>query len=325
VKYYDFIDKAPAIGSLVVVEGTERLFSERTIAAVEERLLDPATRDLNLDRFSAPELESAAPVEAACATLPFLGRTRVVVVRDTQALRVAPRRALWEVVQRVPQGNTLVIEDLQSPQKKAKPETFGQLAGRSALRIDTTAGRDARGRLVRETLAELGASAEPAVIAAITGGDNDLAAVRTDLGKLALLGHRISLDDLLRESLVNEDVKAYRVAGALVEGRAAEALSLAYDLIAADGPAAAPALFSAIASEYRLLWEIARPGGEIPARARWRERTLRPIAARLGERRARSGFERALRAFEGVVTGRGDDPRAVLAVLAARAGADYAR
>jgi DNA polymerase III delta subunit len=316
MRYYDFVDKSPALGSLVVIEGTERLFSDRAIVAIENRLLDPATRDLNLERFSGAELESMEPVEAACATLPFLGNARVVVVRDAQLMRVAPRRSLWEVAERAPKGNTLVIEDLQSPLKKSKPETFGQLAGRAALRIDTTAGQEARARFVRETLAELGASAEPAVLNAIAAAGGDLASARTDLEKLALLGHRITLDDLVQESLVNEDVKAYKVASALVEGRASYALALAYDMIAADGQRAATPLFAAIAAEYRLVWEFARPNGVVPSQFRWRERYLRPVAARLGERRARLGYERAVRAFEAAVTGRSEEPRAVLAVLA---------
>lgn len=316
MKYHDFVDKSPALGTLVVIEGTERLLSDRAIAVIENRLLEPATRDLNLERFTGAELESMEPVEAACASLPFLGDARVIVVRDTQQMRVAPRRSLWEVAQRVPKGNTLVIEDLQSPQKKSKPETFGQLAGRAALRVDTTAGHDARVRFVRETLAELDATADAAVIGAVATAGTDLASVRTDLEKLALLGRRIALDDLLQESLVTDEVKAYKVASALVEGRAGEALALAYDMIAAGGHGAAAPLFAAIAAEYRLVWEFARPGGEVPAPLRWRERYLRPVAARLGERRARLGFERAVHAFEAVVTGRAEEPRALLAVLA---------
>jgi DNA polymerase III delta subunit len=322
MRYYDFVDKAPTPGTLVVIEGTERSLSDRAIAIVEERLLEPSTRDLNLSRFAGPELESTEPVEAACAALPFLGNARVIVVRDAQAMRVAPRRALWEVAQAVPAGNTLVIEDLLSPQRKTKPETFGQLAGRAALRIDTTPNPQTRARFVQEALAELGADAEANVLAAVARSDADLASVRTDLEKLALLGHRITLDDLADESLVTQDVKAYRVASALVEGRSAEAMALAYDMFAADAHRAAVSLFSAIASEYRLMWELARPGGEVPAWQRWRERFLRPIATRLGERRARLGFERAVRAFEAVVTGRAEEPRALLAILATIAKAE---
>ena len=52
---------------------------------------------------------------------------------------------------------------------------------------------------------------------------------------------------------------------------------------------------------------------------------LRPIAARVGERRARYGFERAVRGFEAVVTGRVEDPRAMIELLTADVAARLER
>jgi hypothetical protein len=287
---------------------------------LEERLLAPDERTLNLERFEASALDSFARVEAAVGAFPFLAATRVVVVRGAHALRVAERRALWEVAQRVPEGNVLILEDLQSPTKKTKPETFGQLAGRAALRIDTTANEDVRERFVRETLEALGASAEPAAIAALARGDADLTAVRTDLEKLAIGGKTISLAELMSESLITSEAKAYQYASALVEGRSSDALAIAFELFANDPRGAGIPLLSALATEYQALWELARPGGELPARLRWRERALRPIARRMGERRARAGYERAVRGFEAIVTGRAEDPRAVVESVTALAG-----
>ncbi len=318
MKFYDFLDKAPPIGRLVVVEGVEQLFAERAIAAVVERTLRPEERDLNLDRFVATELASFAPVEAAVAALPFLGSARVVVVKGAHELRAEPRRALLAVAERVPEGNTLLIEDRVSPSSK-RPEPLAKSLGRAALRIDTSPTADARERFVRETLAALGVKAEPAALAALLGGEADLAGLRTDLEKLALSGTTIGLDDVLRETLVTSDVRAYRYAAAAVAGRAAEALALAHELFSTDPRGAAVPLLAALAAEYGLVWEAARPGGQLPARALWRERELRPVARRLGERRARLGFERAVRGFEAIVTGRADDPRTVIDLATAAA------
>jgi hypothetical protein len=44
---------------------------------------------------------------------------------------------------------------------------------------------------------------------------------------------------------------------------------------------------------------------------------LRPIAKRVGERRARYGYESAVRGFERIVTGQIDDPRALIELLTA--------
>jgi DNA polymerase III delta subunit len=319
VKFYEFIDKRPALSKITIVEGTERLFSERAIAAIVERLLEPAERELNLDRFNAPELESFGVVEAAAAALPFLGSGRVIVVRNAQDLRADARRALLKVAESVPEGNTLVIEDLVSPASK-RPEPLAKTLGRAATRIDTTPSADARERFVREALAELGAEAEPGAVGALVESEADLAALRTDLEKLALAQAPITLADVERETLATSEVRAYHYATAAVAGRPAEALTLAAEMFAADARGAAVPLLAALAAEYALVWELARPGGTLPPRARWRERELRGVARRLGERRARLGFERAVRGFEAVVTGRADDPRVVVE-LATAAGA----
>jgi len=323
VKFYDFVDK-PRAAKLVVIEGVERLFADRALALVIERLLPEAERDLNLERFVATGLESFRPVEAAVAALPFLGSARVVVVRGVHELRADPRRALVAVAERVPEGNVLVLEDLVSPASK-RPEPIGKLLGRAALRIDTTPTSEARERFFAETLAELDATAEPAAAAALIAADAELAAMRTDLQKLALGGSRITLADVMRETLVTDDVRAYQYASAAVAGRAAEALALAHELFSSDPRGAAVPLLAALAAEYGLVWELARPGGTLPSRARWRERELRGYARTLGERRARLGFERAVRGFEAVVTGRADDPRIVIDVATAAAAREGRR
>ena len=66
-----------------------------------------------------------------------------------------------------------------------------------------------------------------------------------------------------------------------------------------------------------MIWELARPGGMLPARAKWRERFLRSVAARVGERRARNAYERAVRSFEALVTGKIDEPRLLVEMLTA--------
>lgn len=276
-------------------------------------------RALNLDVLDGPVTDDLGRAVAdAAAAMPFLAERRVIVVRGCERLRAQPRRDLWAAAEAVPAGNTLVLEDLFAPNKKTKPEPFGVLAGRKALRIDTTVSADVRERFVREMLEKLAAKAEPRAIAALAESDADLGSIETDLDKLMLAGATITLADLERESLAIEDPKAWQYAGALVEGRAADALAIAFELFANDARGAGVPLASALATELGLIWELARPGGrELPPRHRWRERILRPIARRIGERRARYGFEAAVRGFEAVVTGRIDDPRAMIEVLTA--------
>jgi DNA polymerase III delta subunit len=308
VRFYEFIDKAPAIGKLVVVEGTERVFAERALEVLLDRLLPPAVRDLNLARFSAEEATDPSRIAEALQAMPFLADRRVVVVSEAQTMRAQPRRDLWEVAQSVPEGSTLVLIDLL-PARGKGPQSFGVMAGRAALRIDTTAGEEARARFVEEALTQLNAKADARVVSELGRPGSDLAAVRNDLEKLALTGKTIKMEDLEREALSIEDPKAYKYASALAEGRVDEALAIAHELFADEPRNAAVPLLSALATECLCLWELARPGGELPKRFHWRERVLRPIARRAGERRARVAYERALRGIEAVVTGRaGNDP-----------------
>lgn len=281
-----------------------------------ERALPSDMRDLNLERFRAVELDSVSKVSDAINAMPFLAERRLVIVTDTQALKAAPRRELWAVAQTVPEGNTLVLSDLLSPRSQ-RPEPFGAMAGRTAMRIDTTANEAVRARYIEELLAKLGATAETRVIGELARSEADLSAVRNDLEKLALVKKKISYKDLEAESLSVEDPKAYKFASALVEGRAAEALEIAAELFANDPRGAGVPLVSALATEFGLLWELARPGGQLPARAKWRERFLRPIAAKIGERRARAAYERAVRGFEALVTGKVDEPRLLVEMLTA--------
>ncbi len=319
MKFYDFLDKEPKIDGLVIIEGEDVILAQRALDAVLDRLLPEDMRALNCDVFEGPESDALGRnVGDAVNAMPFLADRRVVVVRNCQRLRAQPRRDLWAVAENVPTGNTLILEDLFAPAKKTKPEPFGQLAGRKGLRIDTTPNADVRERVVRETLEQLGAKAQPRVVMMLAESDADIGSIRNDLEKLALGGKTITVADLERESLSVEDPKAWHYAAAVVEGRPAEALAIAFDLFAGDPRGAGVPLASALALEFGLLWELARPGGgELPARHRWRERVLRPIARRVGERRAKYGYEAAVRGFEAVVTGRIDDPRAMIELLTA--------
>jgi DNA polymerase III delta subunit len=319
VKFYDFLDKEPKIDGLVIVEGEDAILAQRALDAVLDRLLPEDLRALNCDVIEGPETDAIGRAAGdAVNAMPFLAERRVVVVRNCHRMRAQPRRDLWVVAENVPAGNTLVLEDLFPPAKKTRPEPFGQLAGRKGLRIDTTPNAEARERFVRETLARLGAKAQPRVIAALAEGDADLGAIQNDLEKLALGAGTITTADLERESLSIEDPKAWHYAAAVVEGRADEALAIAFELFAGDPRGAGVPLVSALAGEFALLWELARPGGgELPPRHRWRERVLRPIARRVGERRAKYGYEAAVRGFEAVVTGRIDDQRTMIELLTA--------
>lgn len=306
MKFYDFSDKQPPIDKLVVIEGTERVLADRALEIVLDRLLPAEVRDLNLARFGPEDMNDPARVREAVQAMPFLADRRVVVVAEAQSMRAPLRHELWAVAQEVPDGNTLVILDMLSPRSQ-KPQAIGSLAGRMALRIDTTADEESRARFVGETLERLNAKAEPRAIGELARSQADLAAVRNDLEKLALAGKKITLDELEREALAIPDPKAYKYASAVAEGKIAQALAIAHEFFADDRNAAIP-LLSALAREWDNIWELTRPGGRLTGRDQWRERYLLPLARRVGARRARRAYERAVTGIEAIVTGNAGDP-----------------
>lgn len=323
MKFYDFVDKKPAIGKLVIIEGTERVLAERALEIAIDRILPADMRDMNLERFAPAQIDGTSRIREAVQAMPFLASSRVVAITDAQTLKAAMRKELWEVAENVPQGNTLIICDLLSPRSQ-RPQPFGVMAGRSALRIDTSTSEDVRARFVQETLSDLGATADARVVDTLARSEADLGSVRNDLQKLAIGGKNITYKELEQESLSIEDPKAYRYAGALVEGRVDDALGIARELFSSDRNAGVP-LVHALATECQMLWELAREGGRIPARLAWRERTLRPIASRVGERRARRAYERAVAAFDSIVTGKVEDPELAVELLTAEVSALTAR
>ncbi len=157
MKYYEFIDKAPKLAKLVIIEGTERTLAERALELLLDRALPAEARALNVDRFHGPEIEDTARIAEAVSAMPFLADRRVIVVTDAQTMKTPLRRELWEVAEQTPEGNTLVLCDLLSPRAK-RPEPFGVLAGRNALRIDTTANAPVRERYIRRAARDARAS-----------------------------------------------------------------------------------------------------------------------------------------------------------------------
>ena len=315
MKFYDFIEKTPKLSSLIIIEGVERVLADRALRVIEERI--GFENGYGIERFSAPRLESFRAVEESLRSLGFFSERRLVIVRDAHELRAQPRRDLWALTANLDENTTLVIEDLFPPLKKTKPEPFGQLAPKGTLRIDTTAGPPIRAQFVNERVRQLGVGIEPAAVAALAESEGELSAILNDLEKLSLGGSVITLEALSSETLSENDPKAYKYASAVLEGKTAAALAIAHELFASDPRGAAIPLLSALATEYSLVWELTRVGGELSARFRWRERALRPLAQRFGARGARRGFERAMRGFEAAVTGRADDGRTLVECITA--------
>jgi len=147
VKFYDFSRQGTQDRRAGDRRGEDAILAQRALDAVLDRLLPEDMRGLNCDVIEGPETDAIGRAAGdAVNAMPFLAerRRRGGAQLSAHARAAAPR--LWAVAENVPAGNTLVLEDLFPPAKKTRPEPFGQLAGRKALRIDTTPNADVRER-----------------------------------------------------------------------------------------------------------------------------------------------------------------------------------
>ena len=75
----------------------------------------------------------------AVQAMPFLADRRVIVVSDAQTLRADPRRALFAAMERGSRGQHADRCSTCWRRAATKPQSLGGLAGRAAVRVDTTA------------------------------------------------------------------------------------------------------------------------------------------------------------------------------------------
>ncbi len=87
--------------------GPEDALKDDAIRYILDQMLEPATRDFNLDQVSAASLDPEA-VEALCNTVPMMADRRVVIIRDVEQ---------WK---RRTRGRTAVVHYLERP----SPETI---------------------------------------------------------------------------------------------------------------------------------------------------------------------------------------------------------
>ncbi len=209
-------------------------------------------------------------------------------------MRAQPRRDLWEVAQSVPEGNTLILLDLLAPREQRA--AILRRAGRTLRPCAST--RPPAKRLARASSRKRwngsNVKADARVVDELARSSAELAAVRNDLEKLALAGKKITLKDLRARSACRSKTRKHTDMRARSPKGESTTRSRSRTSFSPTSRAMRQCpLLSALATECLCLWELSRSGGELPARSRWRERVLRPIAQRVGERRARVAYERA--------------------------------
>ncbi|MEX2584148.1 MAG: DNA polymerase III subunit delta [Gemmatimonadota bacterium] len=103
----------------VFLHGDEEYLREEAIQRALELLLDPSTRDFNLDQLRGSETSPEA-LASMLATPPMMADYRIVVVRDAQGLTPKAREAVEEAVARQVPGVILLLSATIPGGSKAK-------------------------------------------------------------------------------------------------------------------------------------------------------------------------------------------------------------
>src|SRR5690606_18081882 len=103
----------------IFLHGPEEYLRERTVHAIVERILDPATRDFNFDQLRGSDVTPEG-LASLLATPPMMATHRVVVLREVQGLGAKAREVVEAVVARPYEGLVLVLTGTIPSGSKAK-------------------------------------------------------------------------------------------------------------------------------------------------------------------------------------------------------------
>lgn len=202
------------------LHGSEVLLKDEALATLLDHLLDPATRDFNLDVVSAQQVEPDQ-LASLCATLPMMAERRVVVLKDVEAWKRKTRAKLAAVeylARPAPETVVIIVQgNDDEPDREivqhAQPVDCAPLTGEALedwldarLRsVEVELAPDAREHLLRATGGELGLLASET--AKLTGLGGGAPIDRATVGALVGIHHGETADDW-RDAVLNDDVAA---------------------------------------------------------------------------------------------------------------------
>ena len=140
-----------------VLVGPERFRTDRALQAIRDAVLDPATSGWNFEPFGGKDAK-AVKILAAAQTPPMMGRGRLVLVRNVEALDAAEQDALAPYVEDPSPTTTMVLladkldgrRKLAAAARKAKalfdaPAIREREVAGWAMRIAKSLGNDLEG------------------------------------------------------------------------------------------------------------------------------------------------------------------------------------
>lgn len=175
--------------------GDEELLKAHALRDLIRAAVDPATRDFNLDIRSGAELD-AETLGSLLATPPMMAERRVVVVRETSALRKEARAVLLAHLERASAPAPDLIVVLEYPAgEKGQPDR-AVLEHATVVRYDPLSDRDVARWVEHFVKDELGTAITPGAASLLqqaVGGD--LNALAAELDKLASFAGGAPIDE----------------------------------------------------------------------------------------------------------------------------------
>jgi DNA polymerase-3 subunit delta len=222
------------IPGAIYLHGPEDLLKDELIADLTSRVLDPGTREFNLDLRSAATLD-ADDVEALCTTLPMMADRRVVVIRDVEVWnkRARAKTAVLAYLDRPSPETVLVLV-----QGGAEPAADAELAARTTHAAAEPLSPDRAGKWLILQAGRRGLELDPAAadhLVRVT--DGDLAALKTELDKLAGLAgaEPLSLERVSAVLGVRRGETQYDWREAVLAGQAGRAAALLPHILGQTG------------------------------------------------------------------------------------------
>jgi DNA polymerase-3 subunit delta len=180
----------------VYLFGEEDVLKDEMVRAIIDRVLDPGSKDFNLDQRSASQLDPES-VETLCTTLPMMAERRVVVIRDVEAWgkRAGTRSAMLRYLERPAPETVLILVQGVVRRDDRRDEADVDLARlATTVQVDAYSTRMAE-KWVRKRAEDRGISlTEEAAVHLVRAVQGSLGAARSELDKLAGLGGAEAID-----------------------------------------------------------------------------------------------------------------------------------
>ncbi len=324
IGYLQFV-KGPVVEPprVVVIAGKEPVLADDVLARVLAAALpDESLRPLNVDVIDARATDDFGAIEEKTAALPFLAGRRVVVVRATIDLKKEQRDEIVAAAEHVAEHALLIVDHSGKParpqgRKPADEAAAFAKAAADSLIVDVTLNAAGCERYIETYAARLGVKIDRGAALALASIEN-VSEIKNALELLSLLKKEIKEADVREYALPSSDVKFWDLAGAINDGKAELALTLAKELVGEPADAIGPLIW--LAAEQQIIWELRNGarGNEYAAATgqnAWRVNKLLGVGRDLSKKELKERVDVTMAALERSLTGRRQADQALEEVI----------